>query len=42
MNMQSFIFDIVEKIMGLFADWFSFNQKEWAFCPIRIDDREKR
>ena len=25
-----------------FADWFSFNHKEWAWCPVRVNDRIKR
>ena len=42
MNMQSLIFNFVEKVMSLFADWFSFNHKEWAWCPVRVNDRIKR
>lgn len=30
---------IAREIADLFVNWFSFNKKEWAWCPIERDYR---
>lgn len=30
---------IVSEIVSLFANWLSYDKKEWAWCPIERDYR---
>ena len=34
-NFDSF----VENVVNLFANWLFSNEKEWAWCPIKVDNR---
>ena len=38
MNMKS-VFNFIEEIMNLLANWLSVEKKEWAWCPIKVDNR---
>ncbi len=39
MNIINRIFSVVEEVMNLFASWLSFNAEEWAWCPVKVDNR---
>lgn len=41
MNMNS-IFKFAVEVINLFASWFSFNEKEWAWSPVRVDNHNDR
>lgn len=36
------IFNFVSEVMSLFANWFSVNSNEWAWCRVRVDNRFDR
>lgn len=36
------IFNFAEVIFDLFASWFSFENKTWAWCPVKVDNRYDR
>lgn len=36
----NFIFNFVQDIIDLFANWLSSDSKEWAWCPVRVDNRD--
>ena len=40
MNMG--IFNFVEAVMDLFTNWLSFNEEEWAWCRVHVDNRIDR
>ncbi len=33
------IFNFVAEVINLFASWLSYNNKEWAWCTVRVDNR---
>ncbi len=40
MNMN--IFNFAQKVLGLFASWLTFESREWAWCPVRVNNRIDR
>ncbi len=42
MNMNKGILNFVEAVIVLFAGWLSFGFKEWAWCPVKVDNRIDR
>ncbi len=36
------IFNFVSEVMNLFANWFSCNSKDLAWCRVRVDNRFDR
>ena len=36
------IFNYIAEIMNLFASWLSIDNKEWAWCPVRVNNRSDR
>lgn len=36
------IFNFVENIMNVLASWLSLDRNEWAWCPIKVDNRIDR
>lgn len=41
MNMKS-IFNFTVEVIDLLANWLNSNSKEWAWCPIKVDNRTDR
>lgn len=41
MNMKS-IFNFAVEVMNLFAAWLSFEDREWGWCLIPVDNRDDR
>ncbi len=34
------IINFVEQIISLLNKWFSFDKKEFAWCPVRVNNRK--
>ncbi len=33
------IFSFTEQLLDLLTTWFSFTSKEWAWCPVKVNNR---
>lgn len=36
------IFNFVNEVMNLFANWLLVDEKEWGWCPVHVDNRFDR
>ena len=41
MNMSS-LFNFVEVVMNFFSYWLSFDKKDFAWCPVKVDNHFDR
>ncbi len=41
MNMNFNFFTTVKKAINLFTNWFSFEIKDWAWCPVRVNNNDR-
>ena len=41
MNISSII-NFVAEIVEVLTNWLNNDQKEWAWCPVRVDNRSDR